>query len=193
MNYLNNVDSFLDDLRLAYQETYNKYGKKQAVGSVLAFLIKNDVSFFTNKSNRDKMGTYTKNDIGYILIEHLIRKISYENDLVTLGINPNVDICDNYNDAKNIVINLLIRFESNKISFGDVMNIIKIIQVHESIFNHLANQFVLDNFVREINFDIDINMPFKISYVDAFGQEKTNTLNGNKIINYVKNEYNLSK
>lgn len=189
-----NVENLLDDLELSYNDTKNKYGEKQATGAILVYLVKHDESFISGKVNRDTLKKYTNNDIGYLLIEHLIKKIGYEKDVVELGKHPDVDICNSYEEAKNIVVNLLIRYDNtnNKIAFGDILNIIKTMQIHENIKNYLVNKLVLDVFVNHLEFN-NGSIPFTIKYINEENIEKETELNGQKIINYVINEYNLGK
>ena len=71
-------------------------------------------------------------------------------------------------------------------------NIIKTIQIHENIKNYLVNSLVLDAFVNKIKMD-NANIPFGIKYTNEHDEEKVTELNGLKIINYIKNEYNLNK
>lgn len=188
------VDYLLDDIEKSFKDTFDKYGERQATGAILAYLVKHDSSFISGSTNRDKLNKYTNSDIGYLLIEHLIKKIGYQKDIVELGKNPDVDICNCYEDAKTIVINLLIRYDNtnNKIAFGDVMNIIKTMQIHEDIKNYLVNQLVLDTFINKIEVSLG-SIPFTIKYLNKEKEVKETELNGQKIINFVKNEYNLGK
>ena len=143
-----NIDNLMEDLETAYLDTIEAHGERQAIGSVLAYLVKHDVSFISKKLNRDMLLTYSNNDISFILVEHLIIKVGHEKDVIELGKHPDVDICTSYEEAKNIIANYLIRYDknTNKIAFGDVINIIKTIQIHENIKNYLVNSLVLDTF-----------------------------------------------
>ena len=190
MNH-SDIEYLNDYLSSAYEETLEKYTQKQAVGALLAYLLKNDVSFFSGEKNRQKLSGYTRNDIGLLLIEFVIKKIGHDEEIVNLIGHPDIDAAHRYKDAQEIVTNLLIRFDknSNKIIFGDILNIIRAILVHDTVLSYLVNQYVLDLFIKkkEIN---DSVMAFTIKYHNENGEEIISQLNGQKIINYIRNEYN---
>lgn len=189
--HTSDIEYLNDYLLTAYQDTYEKYDEKQAVGALLAYLLKHDISFFSGKKNRDILSNYSHNDIGYLIIEFVIKKIGIDKEVVDLIGHYDIDNCKNYKEASNIVTNLLIRYDrdKNKIVFGDIMNIIKLILVHDKIFSHLVNRYVLEVFIDKKDF-ISPNIIFAIKYMDETRTTKKAELNGQKIINYIKNEYN---
>lgn len=181
---------FFSQITTAYYDTKEKYDQKQALGGMISYFSKRNVSFITKQHNRDNLIKYTEKEICYALIEHVVRRIGHFKITTRIDDLPDVDECKSYKEASRIVAKLLIQYSQakNKITFGDVNNIIKTIMLHESLRVHLSNQLISDLFVKELEFD-DEYIPFQIVYMTLDGEEKTADLDGNKILEFIRRDF----
>ena len=124
------INELVNHLITSYKDTLNRHGKKQAIGSTLIYLTKHDTSFISGAENRMKLSKYTDSDINLILIEYVINKIGYTKDTIELGKHLDIDKCEDYDYAKNVIINFLLKYDyiNKKIAIVDILNIIKTIQ-----------------------------------------------------------------
>ncbi len=181
---------FFSQITTAYYDTKEKYDQKQALGGMISYFSKRNVSFITKQQNRDNLIKYTEKEICYALIEHVVRRIGHFKITTRIDDLPDVDECKSYKEASRIVAKLLIQYSQakNKITFGDVNNIIKTIMLHESLRVHLSNQLISDLFVKELEFD-DEYIPFQIVYMTLDGEEKKADLDGNKILEFIRRDF----
>lgn len=184
------VEKFLNQVKKAFNDTKNKYDQRQALGGIISFFIKRNVSFISGLSNRDTLLNYSEEQICYVLVEHVIRRIGHFKSTTIIDDLPDVDECKSHNDATKIIIKLLIQYSKgkNKIAFGDVNNIIKTIMLHDQLRIHLSNLLISDYFVKELDFD-DEFIPFHIKYSTIDGEEKNADLDGNKIIEFIRKDF----
>lgn len=184
------VQLFFTHIKEAYNDTVDKYDQRQALGALISYLLKRNVSFFTNQSNRANLIKYTEEEICYALIEHVIKRVGHFKLLTRINDLPDVDECKSYKEASRIVVKLLIQYSQakNKITFGDVNNVIKTIMLHDQLRVYLSNQLISDFFIKELDFDSEY-IPFQIVYMTLDGEEKKNDLDGNKILEFIQKDF----
>lgn len=188
------INLFFQQLKTTYYDTLAKYDQRQALGALISYLLKHNVTFFTKQQNRKNLINYTEEEICYALIEHVIKRVGHFKLLTRINDLPDVDECNSYKEASRIVVKLLIQYSQakNRITFGDVNNVIKTIMLHDQLRVYLSNQLISDLFIKEINFD-DEFIPFQIVYVTIDGEEKNNDLDGNKILDFIRKDFLKNK
>lgn len=184
------VELFFSQIKTAFYDTRDKYDQRQALGGMISYFLKRNVSFISKLTNREKLIKYTEEEICYSLIEHVIKRVGHFKLITRISDLPDVDECKSYKEASRIIVKLLIQYSQakNKISFGDVNNIIKTIMLHEQLRVYLSNQLISDLFVKEIDFDEE-NLPFQIVYMTLDGEEKKADLDGYKILEYIRKDF----
>ncbi len=184
------IQLFFTQIKDAYYDTVDKYDQRQALGALISYLLKRNVSFFTKQSNRSNLIKYTEEEICFALIEHVVKRVGHFKLLIRINDLPDVDECKSYKEASRIIVKLLIQFSQakNKITFGDVNNVIKTIMLHDQLRVYLSNQLISDLFIKELVFDDDY-IPFQIVYVTIDGEEKKNDLDGNKILEFIRKDF----
>lgn len=184
------INKFQRQVAKAFYDTKDKYDQRQALGGLISYFIKRNVSFITGLSNRENLLKYTEKEMCYILIEHVIKRNGHFKTITTIDDLPDVDECKSHKEASKIIIKLLIQYSQskNKITFGDVNNIIKTIMLHDDLRIQLTNQFISDHFIKELVFGEE-SMPFQIKYLTIDGEEKTADLDGYKIIEFIRKDF----
>ncbi len=184
------INLFFQQIKTAYYDTLEKYDQRQALGALISYLLKHNVTFFTKQTNRKNLINYTEEEICYALIEHVIKRVGHFKLLTRISDLPDVDECGSYKEASRIIVKLLIQYSQakNRITFGDVNNVIKTIMLHDQLRVYLSNQLISDLFIKEIDFDEEF-IPFQIVYITIDGEEKKNDLDGNKILDFIRKDF----
>lgn len=184
------IQLFFEHIKTAYNDTLEKYDQRQALGALISYLLKRNVTFFTKQTNRSNLIKYTEEEICYALIEHVIKRVGHFKLLTRINDLPDVDECKSYKEASRIVVKLLIQYSQakNRITFGDINNVIKTILLHDQLRIYLSNQLISDLFIKNIDFEDEI-IPFQIVYMTMDAEEKKSDLDGNKILDFIRKDF----
>ncbi len=188
------VSLFFTQIKTAFNDTKEKYDQRQALGGIISYFLKRNVSFITKISNRENLIKYTEEEICYALVEHVIKRAGYYKTLTRISDLPDVDECKSHKEASRIIIKLLIQYSQakNRITFGDINNVVKTIMLHDNLRKYLSNQLISDLFIKEIELDEEY-MPFQIVYMTLDAEEKKADLDGNKILEFIRKDFFKNK